>query len=412
MTETTTDHTDPADQAWGDRYAHSLLGVFGTPQLCLVSGQGCRVTDADGREYLDLLGGIAVNALGYAHPAWVKAVSEQAATLAHVSNFFTTPTQVELAEKLLEIAQAPDGSAVFFSNSGTEANEAALKIVKAHRPGGRVLALEHAFHGRTLGALALTHKEAYRAPFGHLGADVTFIPAGDARALADELDKGDVAGLFIEPVQGEAGVWPLAADYLREARRLTAEHGALLVADEVQCGMGRTGRWFAHQASGITPDVMTLAKALGGGFPIGATVTFGTDNSTILTPGQHGTTFGGNPLACAAGLAVISTIESDGLLENARAVGEHLVTAIVAMSNSQILEVRGQGLLLGIQLASEIAPAVVRAGLERGIILNAANPTTIRLAPPLILEEADADLFVAALPGLLEAANSTENKEN
>jgi acetylornithine aminotransferase len=213
-------------------------------------------------------------------------------------------------------------------------------------------------------------------------------------------------------VQGEAGVWPLAADYLREARRLTAEHDALLVADEVQCGMGRTGRWFAHQASGITPDVMTLAKALGGGFPIGATVTFGTDNSTILTPGQHGTTFGGNPLACAAGLAVIFTIESDGLLENARAVGEHLVTAIVGMSNSQILEVRGQGLLLGIQLASEIAPAVVRAGLERGIILNAANPTTIRLAPPLILEEADADLFVAALPGLLEAANSTENKEN
>lgn len=411
----TDQQTEQHGQAWGDRYSRSLLGVFGAPQLCLVSGHGCRVTDADGKEYLDLLGGIAVNALGYAHPAWVKAVSEQAATLSHVSNFFTTPTQVELAEKVLEIAQAPQGSAVFFSNSGTEANEAALKMVKAHRRGGRVLALEHAFHGRTLGALALTYKEAYRAPFGSLGADVTFIPAGDVRALADELDKGDVAGLFIEPVQGEAGVWPLAPEYLREARRLTAEHDVLLVVDEVQCGMGRTGRWFAHQASGITPDVMTLAKALGGGFPIGATVTFGADNSGILTPGQHGTTFGGNPLACAAGLAVISIIESDGLLEHARTVGERLVTAITGISHSQVLEVRGQGLLLGIQLASEIAPAVVRAGLDQGLILNAATPTTVRLAPPLILDEADADLFVDALPGLLDAARKsqdTQDKEN
>lgn len=395
-----------ADLAWKGRYADSLLGVFGPPQLCLVSGRGCHVSDADGNEYLDLLGGIAVNALGHAHPAWVKAVSEQAATLAHVSNFFTTPTQIELAEKLLQIAEAPDGSAVFFSNSGTEANEAALKMVKAHRPGGRVLALENAFHGRTLGALALTHKEAYRSPFGTLGADVAFIPAGDASALAAELDKGDVAGLFVEPVQGEAGVWPLTPEYLGEARRLTAEHDALLVFDEVQCGMGRTGRWFAHQAGDAQPDVMTMAKALGGGFPIGATMTFGPSASTILTAGQHGTTFGGNPLACAAGLAVISTIESDGLLEHTRELGEYITSEVTALHHRQIAGVRGHGLLIGIQLASDIAPQVAARALDAGFIINAANPSTIRLAPPLILTRQEAGTFIAALPGLIDAADN------
>lgn len=398
-----------ADLAWKGRYADSLLGVFGTPELCLVSGHGCHVSDADGNEYLDLLGGIAVNALGHAHPAWVKAVSDQAATLAHVSNFFTTPTQIELAERLLQIAEAPEGSAVFFSNSGTEANEAALKMVKAHRPGGRVLALENAFHGRTLGALALTHKEAYRAPFGTLGADVAFVPAGDASALAAELDKGDVAGLFVEPVQGEAGVWPLTPEYLRETRRLTAEHDALLVFDEVQCGMGRTGRWFAHQASGAQPDIMTLAKALGGGFPIGATMTFGPSASTILTPGQHGTTFGGNPLACAAGLAVISTIESDGLLEHTRDLGEYITSGVTALHHSQIAGVRGHGLLIGIQLASDIAPQVTARALDAGFIINAANPSTIRLAPSLILTRQEAGSFIAALPGLIDATDNPDD---
>lgn len=398
-----------AGQNWKARYAESLLGVFGPPQLCLVSGHGSHVTDADGKEYLDLLGGIAVNALGHAHPAWVKAVADQATTLAHVSNFFTSPTQIDLAEKLLQIAGAPEGSAVFFSNSGTEANEAALKMVKAHRPGGRVLALENAFHGRTLGALALTHKAAYRAPFGALGADVAFVPAGDPATLAAELDRGDVAGLFIEPVQGEAGVWPLAPEYLREARRLTAEHGALLVFDEVQCGMGRTGRWFAHQGSGAQPDIMTMAKALGGGFPIGATMTFGAAASAILTPGQHGTTFGGNPLACAAGLAVISTIESEGLLEHARDLGEYITSEITALHHTQIAGVRGHGLLIGIQLASDVAPQVAARALEAGFIINAVNASAIRLAPPLILTREEAGSFIAALPGLIDATDTPEN---
>lgn len=397
---------------WGDRYKDHLLGVFGTPQMCLVQGHGCYVTDAAGRNYLDLLGGIAVNALGYAHPAWVRAVSAQAGILAHVSNFFTTPGQLALAEKLLEIAGAPEGSAAFFCNSGTEANEAALKIVKAHHRGGRVLALEHAFHGRTLGALALTYKEAYRAPFAPLGADVTFIPAEDVAALEAELRQGDVAGIFVEPTQGEAGVIPLSREYLQAVRRLASEHDALLVVDEVQCGMGRTGGWFAHQAAGIRPDIMTCAKALGGGFPMGAAVTFGPAVTGILAPGQHGTTFGGNPLACAAALAVISTIETDHLLENVRQVGQHLIDTITGC-HPRVVEVRGAGLLLGIQLDADIAADVVTAARGRGFIINAANPSTIRLAPPYILTAAQADSFTQALPGLLDAVTTTTSqKEN
>lgn len=410
MTETTTLDDQDLPQTWSRRYADNLLGVFGSPQMCLVSGHGCHVTDAAGNSYLDLLGGIAVNALGYAHPAWVKAVSQQAATLAHVSNFFTTPGQLALAEKLLQLAEAPEGSAAFFCNSGTEANEAALKIVKAHHRGGRVIALEHAFHGRTLGALALTHKEIYRKPFEPLGAEVTFIPAQDPDALEAELVQGDVAGVFLEPTQGEAGVVPLSLEYLQSVRTLTRRHDALMVVDEVQCGMGRTGRWFAHQAAGITPDVMTLAKALGGGFPMGATVTFGSQITGILTPGQHGTTFGGNPLACAAALSVISTIESDDLLDHVRTIGRHLVDSITGI-HPQVVEVRGSGLLLGVQLASPIAADVVTAARGAGFIINAANPSTIRLAPPYILTVQEADSFISALPGLLDAATTTQ-KEN
>ncbi|WP_130865633.1 acetylornithine transaminase [Acidipropionibacterium timonense] len=384
------------------RYQDSLMGVFGTPQLVLVEGHGCHVTDADGRTYLDLLGGIAVNALGYGHPAWVTAVSEQAARLAHVSNFFTTPAQIELAETLLEVAQAPAGSRVFLSNSGTEANEAALKIVKRHHPGGRVLALEHAFHGRTLGALALTHKPAYREPFEPLGADVTFVPPEDVDALAAELAVGDVAGVFLEPIQGEAGVVPLSASYLRAARELTRAHDALLVLDEVQCGMGRTGHWFAHQVTGVVPDVVTMAKSLGGGVPIGATIAFGEDVATTLAAGQHGTTFGGNPLACAAALAVLRTIESEGLLEHAASLGEHLRGRIEGC-HDLVEGVRGSGLLLGIQLTQEVAGQVVTAARQAGFIVNAANPSTIRLAPPLVLTVEEADQFADALPGLLDS---------
>lgn len=393
---------DATELTWRNRYSRSLMGVFGTPQLCLVDGHGCVVVDESGKEYLDLLGGIAVNALGHAHPAWVAALEEQAERVAHVSNFFTTPQQVRLAETLLRLAEAPEGSTVFLSNSGTEANEAAIKICLAHRPNGRIIALEHAFHGRTIGALSLTHKVAYRAPFGRSGVTTTFVPPEDVDALSAEVDAGDVAGVFVEPVQGEAGVVPLSANYLRAVRQLTEDHGVLMVTDEVQCGMGRTGRWFAHRAAGIVPDVVTMAKALGGGFPIGATIALGGEVSSILSPGQHGTTFGGNPLACAVAQAVIDTVESENLLENVRTLGAEMAEAL-STCHPMVREVRGSGLLLGIQLDQEVAPQVVAAALEAGFIINAANPSTLRLAPPYILTREQAMGFVAALPGLLDS---------
>lgn len=391
------------ESRWATRYGRSLMGVFGPPRLCLVEGQGSRVRDAEGRWYLDLLGGIAATSLGHAHPVWVEAVSQQAGRLGHVSNFFTTEPQLDLAEALLRIAQAPEGSAVFLANSGTEANEAAVKAVLAQHPAGRLVALEHAFHGRTLGALALTHKEAYRAPFAPLGPTVTFVAAGDEAALAAELERGDVAAVVVEPIQGEAGVVPLEADYLRAVRRLTRDHDAMLVVDEVQTGMGRTGAWFAHQKAGIVPDYMTLAKGLGGGFPIGALVTFGSHAATALAPGQHGTTFGGNPLAAAAALAVISTIESEGLLAQVEQVGERLRRGLVG-SDRLVAEVRGEGLLVGIGLREPVAPALVEAAYRAGFIVNAPNPTTIRLAPPLVLTAQEADEFLAAWPALCREA--------
>lgn len=390
------------------RYRDALLPVFGTPQRVLARGEGCRVWDTDGTEYLDLLAGIAVNALGHAHPAILAALGTQAETLGHVSNFFATAPQIELAEKLLQLAEAPEGSGVFFSNSGSEANEAAFKIARrTGRP--RVLALTDSFHGRTMGALALTSKEAYRAPFEPLPGGVEFIEAGDQQALAAALAPGDVAAVFAEPIQGEAGVRPLSADYLRALRRLTREHGTLLILDEIQTGMGRTGHWFAHQAvPELQPDVMTLAKGLGGGFPVGAVITFGTATHDLLQPGQHGTTFGGNPLAAAVSLAVIGTIAEDELLAHTRQVGDDFAAAVAALGDPRITGVRGEGLLRGIALRDPIAPAVIRAALEAGFILNAPDPSTLRLAPPLIITSSELATFIAALPGLLDAADTAE----
>ena len=396
----------PAAQELAGRYSHAMIGVFGTPQRVLVRGEGIRVWDADGNEYLDLLGGIAVNALGHAHPDVVAALTKQASTLAHVSNFFATPTQIELAERLLRLAKAPEGSGVFFTNSGAESNETAFKIARrTGRP--RILALEKSFHGRTMGALALTHKEAYRAPFEPLPGGVEFLPAGDVDALEAALAPGDVAALVLEPIQGEAGVLPLGEEYLRAARELTSRHGTLLILDEVQTGVGRTGEWFAHQAiEGLQPDVMTLAKGLGGGFPIGAALTFGEHATGLLGPGQHGTTFGGNPLGAAVSLAVLGAIAEDGLLEAARTLGAQLQARILELAarDPRITGVRGAGLLQGIALAEPIAPQVVAAALEQGFILNAANPSTLRLAPPLIITDEELDTFVEALPALLDAA--------
>ena len=386
------------------RYQHAMLPVFGTPQRTLVRGEGRWVWDDQDRRYLDLLAGIAVNSLGHAHPALVAAITGQAQQAIHVSNLFTSEPQIRLAETLLQLAEAPSGSRVFFANSGAEANEAALKI--ARRTGKpRVIALENSFHGRTLGALALTWKEAYRAPFEPLPGGIEWIPAGDVDALRAALAPGDVAAVFAEPIQGEAGVLPLTPQYLQALRDLTREHGALLVLDEVQTGIARTGYWFAHQAvPGLQPDVMTLAKGLGGGVPIGAVVAFGDHAATLLGAGQHGTTFGGNPLACSAALAVIQTITDEGLVDAARDRGLELIAAIDALDDPRITGVRGAGLLRGITLTDPIAPQAVAAALEAGFIINATGPDTLRIAPPLTITRDELASFVAALPGILDAA--------
>ncbi|NDO78384.1 acetylornithine transaminase [Kocuria indica] len=406
------------DELLGE-YKEHLLGVFGDPSLVLVSGEGVYVTDANGKRYLDLLAGIAVNALGHAHPAWVRAVSEQAGTLAHISNLFTSPGSIHLAEKLLEVTGAPEGSHVFFANSGSEANEAAFKLARRHgrahpdaqgQPRTRVLALENSFHGRTMGSLALTAKAAYREPFEPLPAGVTHIPA-TAEALERELDD-TVSAVIVEPVQGEAGVHGLPEGFLALARRLTRERGALLIVDEVQSGMGRTGAWLAASAQlpeGEFADAVTFAKGLGGGFPVGAMLTAGPEVSALLGAGQHGTTFGGNPLAMAAGLATVMTLENENLLDNARNVGAHLAQRLREVPG--VDEVRQYGLLIGVDLVAEnsedtVAQRVVAAAREAGFILNATGPTTLRLAPPLIITAEQADTFVEALPQLLETVRA------
>lgn len=400
------------------RYNRSLMGVFGTPQRVLVRGTGCTVWDADGKEYLDLLGGIAVNALGHADPFLTSIVSSQLATLGHVSNFFTSPTQIALAEKLLDLARAPEGSKVFFANSGTEANEAAFKLARRNagtpeQPRTRIIALEGAFHGRTMGALALTAKKAYREPFEPMPGGVEHIPFGDVDALRAAVDR-TVSAVVLEPIQGEVGVRPLPAGYLRAAREITREAGALLILDEVQSGVGRTGSWFAFQgevAGGerILPDAMTLAKGLGSGFPIGALVTFGAEVSGLLTAGQHGTTFGGNPVATAAALATLHSLEARGLLQNASDVGAWLRGQLAATAG--VVQVRGEGLLIGFDLAEDIAPGAVQAALEAGFIINAPGPRTLRLAPPLILTRGQAGSFLEALPGILAAARQAAAAE-
>jgi acetylornithine/N-succinyldiaminopimelate aminotransferase len=391
-----------ATAAWLERYEHSLLGVFGRPQLVLEHGDGAWVWDVEGRRYLDLVGGIAVNALGHNHPALVAAVSKQAGQLVHVSNFFTSVPQVELAERLLRLAGAPDGSRVFFCNSGAEAVEAALKLARRTGRTG-ILAAEGAFHGRTTGALALTHKPAYREPFEPLLPGVTHVPWGDVGALRAAVTE-QTSAVVLEPVQGEAGVRPGDPAYLQAARELTTAAGALLVLDEVQTGVGRTGSWFAFQQAGVVPDAMTLAKGLGGGVPLGALVTFGPGVSALLGPGQHGSTFGGNPLACAAGLAVLDTIEAEGLLEHARGAGEHLERGVLALRHRAVTGVRGSGLLRAVTLTDELAAAVVALARGAGFLVNAVAPDAIRLAPPLVVTTDQLDLFVDALPGLLDAA--------
>ncbi|GAA5610782.1 acetylornithine transaminase [Streptomyces platensis] len=388
------------------RWQGAMMDNFGTPRIPLVRGEGATVWDADGKEYLDFLGGIAVNALGHAHPAVVRAVSDQVATLGHVSNFFVAEPTVALAERLLALAGRP--GRVYFSNSGAEANEAAFKI-------GRLTGRTHmvstagGFHGRTMGALALTGQPAKQAPFAPLPGDVDYVPYGDVEALRAAVTT-DTAFVILEPVQGENGVIVPPPGYLRAAREITAATGTLLVLDEIQTGIGRTGHWLESQAQGVEADIVTLAKGLGGGLPIGATLAFGRA-AGLLTPGSHGSTFSGNPVVCAGALAVLDTIEADGILENVKRVGERLRTGTEALGHPLVSQVRGVGLLLGIVLTESLAPQVQQAAQDAGLLVNAVAPDVVRLAPPLIVSDEEAEEFLRKLPAVLNTARQGADGE-
>ncbi|WP_182884695.1 acetylornithine transaminase [Microbispora sp. H10885] len=388
-----------------ERFASAFMHNYGVPPVALARGEGCAVWDVDGRRYLDLIGGIAVSSLGHGHPALVEAVSRQVATLAHTSNLFLHEQEVLLAERLRTLLGEP--ARVFLANSGTEANEAALKIaIKYGRTHGRgyMVAAENGFHGRTLGALSLTGKQSIRDQFGPFPLDVRFVPYGDADALKNAVTE-DCAAVFLEPTQGEAGVVPPPEGYFRAAREICSATGALLVADEIQSAIGRTGHWFAHQAEGVVPDIVTLAKGLGGGMPIGACVGLG-EAGEIFAKGDHGSTFGGNPVSCAAALAVLGTIERDGLLGNAARVGALLSEGIAAVRHPLLKGVRGRGLWLAAVLTAPKSAQVQAAAQEAGFLVNALQPEAVRLAPPLVITEPDARVFLDALPGILEAADA------
>ena len=393
------------DQAGLSRYENAIMATFGTPQRVLTRGEGSYVWDADGNRYLDLLGGIAVTALGHAHPGWVQAIASQAATLAQASNFFATEPQIALAERLLQLSDAPAGSRVFLTNSGTEAMEAVFKM--ARKTGRtRIVALEGSFHGRSMGALALTGKESIRAPLEPLPAGVQFVPRGDLEALRATAGD-DLAAIVLEPIQGESGVHPLSTEYLQLARDLCTEHGALLAFDEVQTGVARTGAWFAHQLHGVVPDVMALAKGLGGGVPIGAVVAFGPWAGTLLVKGEHGSTFGGNALATAAALATLRILEEEDVLTNVKNVGEHTRSALADLPF--VTEVRGEGLMLGAALSAPVAAEVAAAALEAGFIVNAPTADSLRLVPALTISAKEIDTFIAwftqAAPAIIDAYN-------
>ena len=381
------------------RWSAVMMNNYGPPPLALASGDGAVVTDVDGNDYVDLLGGIAVNVLGHRHPAVIEAVNRQMNTLGHTSNLYATEPGVALAESLVGLLGAP--ARAFFCNSGTEANEVAFKITRLT---GRtkLVAAEGAFHGRTMGSLALTGQPSKQAPFAPLPGDVTFVPYGDVDALRAAVDSS-TAALFLEPIMGEGGVVVPPAGYLAAARDITAEHGALLVLDEVQTGVGRTGAFFAHQHDGVTPDVVTLAKGLGGGLPIGACLAIGA-TAELLTPGLHGSTFGGNPVCTAAALAVLQVLADERLIERADVLGKTLSHGIESLAHPLVGHVRGRGLLRGVVLTAPSAKHVETAAREAGFLVNAAAPDVVRLAPPLVITETQIDSFLAALPAVLDKA--------
>ncbi|WP_255396730.1 acetylornithine transaminase [Mycobacterium sp. E2462] len=383
------------------RWNAVMMNNYGTPPLALASGAGAVVTDVDGNTYVDLLGGIAVNVLGHRHPAIIDAVTRQLDTLGHTSNLYATEPTIALAEELVALLGSDAPARAFFCNSGTEANEVAFKL---SRLTGRtnVVAAHGAFHGRTMGSLALTGQPSKQAPFAPLPGDVTFVPYGDADALAAAVGD-DTAAVFLEPIMGEGGVVVPPEGYLAAARDITARHGALLVLDEVQTGVGRTGTFFAHQHDGITPDVVTLAKGLGGGLPIGACLAIG-PAAELLTPGLHGSTFGGNPVCAAAALAVLRVLAQENLVRHAEVLGKSLRHGLEALGHPLIDHVRGRGLLCGVALTAPRAKEAEAAARAAGFLINAAAPDVLRLAPPLIVTEQQTDAFVAALPGILDEA--------
>ena len=378
---------------WQDDAGRDLVKSFGARMQMFVRGEGSYLWDADGKRYLDFLAGIAVDSLGHAHPVFVDAIATQAATLAHVSNYFATPPQLALAATLKRLAGTGDDGRVYFGNSGAEANEAAFKLARLHggaeRP--RILALNDAFHGRTMGTLALTGKPYMQEPFLPMTPGVEFIDS-TVEALEAAIDDR-IAALFVEPVKGEAGVLPLPEGYLAAAREITERHGALLIIDEIQTGAGRTGEWFAFQHEGITPDAITVAKGIGGGFPIGALITFG-HASELFYPGTHGSTFGGNALGTAVAQAVLGEIERADLVRNAAERGVQLRTAIEGIDSELIDGCRGTGLLIGVGLRHPVAKALVAAAQEHGLVINAPNDETIRLVPALTIGDVEIDEFV------------------
>jgi acetylornithine/N-succinyldiaminopimelate aminotransferase len=382
-----------------DRFEEVFMPNYGVPPVALARGEGTRVWDVDGNEYLDFIGGIAVSSLGHAHPALVEAVSKQVATIAHTSNLFLHEPEVLLAERLLHLLNAP--GRVFFANSGTEANEAAYKLAMKHaRREGRdyFVAAENGFHGRTMGALSLTGKASIRDQFGPFPVPVTFVPYGDADALKEAV-TGDCIAVFLEPTQGEAGVVPAPDGYLAAAREICDSTGALLVADEIQSAIGRSGEWFAHQAEGITPDILTLAKGLGGGLPIGACIGFG-DAGRLFDKGDHGSTFGGNPVSCAAALAVLDNLD----LDHVKTVGGRLRAGLEAIDHPLLAGVRGRGLWLATVLSEPVSGKVQRAAADAGFLVNALQPDAVRLAPPLVVTAEEVDAFVGAFPKILDEA--------
>ena len=392
---------------WQQGIDQDLVRNLWMPLMQLVRGEGCHVWDVDGNRYLDFLAGIAVLALGHAHPVFVDAVSSQAATLSHVSNYFSTPPQIALARKLKQLAGTGPEGRVYFCNSGAEANEAAFKLARLHNDGGtrtRILTLNKSFHGRTMGALALTGQPAAQAPFLPMPAGVEHIDS-TIEALEAAIDE-TVAAVVVEPIKGEAGVIELPEGYLKAAREITARHGALLIIDEIQTGVGRTGAWFGFQHAGITPDAITVAKGMGGGFPIGALITFG-KASELFFPGTHGSTYGGNPLATFVSGAVLGEIERAGLVENAAVRGAQLRECIQAIDSPLVESVRGQGLLIGVALHAPVAKAVVAAAQAHGLIINATGDAVVRIAPPLIVGDAEiaefGEKFAAALAVVQEA---------